>query len=94
MTAAEHGEGHAIAQREANTFEWRGTEDQQHRERMKACRERRRAYPDDDCDRDGSCCECGHDMAEALETDASKARRARAREALSRADAGKGAGRG
>lgn len=57
------------------TYEWRGTEDQQHRERIRACRSRRKTYPDDDCDRDGSCTECEYDMHAALETPASKARR-------------------
>lgn len=56
-------------------IEWRGTEAQQHRERMKACRERREQYPDDECDGDGSCAECEMDMVEALETRASKAAR-------------------
>lgn len=69
---------------QANTYEWAGTEDQQHRERMKACRSRRKAYPDDDCDRDGSCYECEQDMAEALETPASKERRAEARAILTK----------
>lgn len=46
---------------------WRGTEDQQHAERIKACRARRKAYPELGCaDMDGSCSECSYDMAMAL----------------------------
>lgn len=63
-------------EREAHTYEWWGSEDRQHAERMKACRERRQQYGEDDCDdRDGSCSECEQDMAEALETAASRTRR-------------------
>ena len=52
---------------------WEGTEEQEHAERMKACRERRAQWGEDDCDlKDGSRSECTHDMAEALETVASK----------------------
>lgn len=51
----------------SNTIYWIGTEDQQHEERMKACRERREQYPDDECDNDGSCFECTVDMWEALQ---------------------------
>ncbi len=60
------------------SYEWVGTEDQQHEERMKACLSRRKTCPDDECDEDGSCTECKYDMHEALETDASKIRRATA----------------
>lgn len=55
-------------------IEWEGTEAQQHRARMKACRERRAQWGDD-CEGDGSCEECEMDMAEAMETSASRARR-------------------
>ena len=54
------------APQQSQTIYWRGTEDQQHDERMKACRARREAYPDDECEQDGSCAECTHDMIEAL----------------------------
>lgn len=56
-------------------IEWEGTEGQQQQERMKACSERCAQWGDDDCDGDGSCEECGMDMAEALETPESRARR-------------------
>lgn len=48
------------------TIYWIGTEDQQHEERMKACRSRRKQWPDDECDRDGKCDECSYDMMIAL----------------------------
>lgn len=51
---------------------WSGTEAQQHGERMKACRARRRLYGQRSCDvRDGSCAECEYDMALALAVPAS-----------------------
>lgn len=70
-------------EREANTFEWWGTDEDQWRERHKACQERRAQWGEDDCDGEhGSCAECTHDMAEALETAASRERRQKAREAM------------
>jgi len=52
---------------------WEGSEDQEFSLRMKACRARRRKYGQRNCDdKDGSCSECEHDMALALETAASK----------------------
>lgn len=54
-------------------IEWVGTEAQQHEQRMKACRERCAEWGRD-CDGDGSCTDCEMDMAEALETPASRAR--------------------
>jgi hypothetical protein len=52
---------------EARTIRWSGTEDEQHRERMRACRARRAQWGEDDCEeKDGSCAECAYDMAVAL----------------------------
>ncbi|TCM21526.1 hypothetical protein EDF56_101190 [Novosphingobium sp. PhB165] len=67
-------------ERETCTYEWRGTEDQQWREGRKACIDRRKTWGQDDCEERGSdrgtCAECRQDIAEALETKASKQRRA------------------
>ena len=73
-----------IVDPEALTYRWSGSEDEQLAERMKACRERRQQWGDDECDGDGSCDECAFDMAKALEIPESKARRA---DAYARADA-------
>ncbi|WP_286880851.1 hypothetical protein [Sphingomonas sp.] len=59
-------------------IEWEGTEAEQLRERMTACRERRAQWGDD-CPGNGTCEECETDMALALETDTSRARRLAAR---------------
>ncbi|HEY5793429.1 MAG TPA: hypothetical protein VIU82_00315 [Bosea sp. (in: a-proteobacteria)] len=49
------------------TVYWIGTEDDQHRERIKACRARCKLYGRSSCeDKDGSCDECEEDMAHAL----------------------------
>ena len=69
----EQGEGER-----PDEIEWEGTEAQQLRERMTACRERRAQWGDD-CPGNGSCEECETDMALALETDTSRARRLAAR---------------
>lgn len=84
----EDGEARAVIARlidpQAFTYTWIGTEEQQSDERMKACQQRRQQWGDDDCDHDGSCEECAADMAKALETRESKARRVKA---LAAADA-------
>ena len=52
---------------EQQVIHWRGTEDQQHKARMKACRSRRKKHGQGDCpEKDGSCDECTYDMAVAL----------------------------
>lgn len=64
----------------ASEYHWEGSEEEQHRERMKACSARRKQYGQSSCDeKDGSCDECGHDMAVALETEQSRAARKAAR---------------
>lgn len=51
----------------SRTIYWRGSEDEEHRERMKACKARRKQWGQASCaEKDGSCPECDHDMAVAL----------------------------
>lgn len=51
----------------ADAIAWIGTDDEQHAERQKACRARRKQYGQSSYEtRDGSCPDCEHDMAVAL----------------------------
>jgi len=62
------------------TITWSGTEDQQWAERIKACQSRCKQWGYTDCADEGGegiCAECEDDMAVALETPASKIRRAK-----------------
>ena len=64
---------------DCRTRTWEGSDDEQHRARLRACRERLKQWGDDgECNRDGQCDDCAFDMADALETAASKAHRANA----------------
>jgi hypothetical protein len=67
-----------IVWRETQAVWWQASEDEEHETRLRVCRERRKQWPgsDDDCEHDGRCEECASDMAEAHETEASKAVRA------------------
>lgn len=58
------------------TTYWMGSEDQEHRERVKACRERSKQYGPCDEEQKGSCAECEHDMARALRVSKAKFDRA------------------
>ena len=52
---------------EPETVYWMGSEEDEQRERLKACKARIAQYGDDDmCEHDGMCGECEHDMAVAL----------------------------
>ncbi|MFH5924589.1 hypothetical protein [Roseomonas xinghualingensis] len=63
-----------LCERAGATVHWEAFEDEEHATRLRVCEERRRQWGSDDgCDHDGMCAECGQDMAEHHETDASKA---------------------
>lgn len=53
----------------SNMIHWSGSEDDQHRELMRACKARCKQWGKSGCPRpDHFCDECEHDMAKALRT--------------------------
>ncbi|MFH5949287.1 hypothetical protein [Roseomonas xinghualingensis] len=63
-----------LCERAGATVHWEAFEDEERATRLRVCEERRHQWgSDDECEHDGMCAECGQDMAEHHETDASKA---------------------